>query len=158
MVLVLVINGHEKFNLENVSNIREIFTFMLIIITKDVWNPTLMITVDMSYISQNFTLFSLMLILFSLMCKYFIFSYWRFTNGPLYFVNNSLEQENLVLCISFFPGPKQSQMKLGFFEDYFFAKKSSWSTRTSREEHGGPKEPMWRDLGGRATYARFLLD
>jgi len=89
----------------------------------------------------------------------FYIDFWGFTNDPLYLVYNSAGQENPVLRIFNFQGPKRSQMDLGFFEDYFFMKTNTWSTGTSRAEPGGPKEPRWRGPGGgRATHARFLLE
>ena len=77
----------------------------------------------------------------------FYIDFWGFTNDPLYLVYNSAGQENPVLGIFNFQGPKRSQMDLGFFEDYFFMKTNTWSTRTSRAEPGGPKEPRWRGPG-----------
>ena len=62
---------------------------------------------------------------------------------------NSAEQENYVLCIFNFQGPSRTQKDLGFFEDYFSRKANTWSTRTSRADPGGPKEPRWRSpVGG----------
>ena len=103
-------------------------------------------------------IFQYICILYNVISMFYI-DFWGFTNDPLYLVYNSVGQENPVLRIFNFQGPKLSQMDLGFFEDYFFMKTNTWSTGTSRAEPGGPKEPRWRGpAGGRATHARFLLE
>jgi hypothetical protein len=58
-----------------------------------------------------------------------------------------------------FQGPKWSKIDQGFFVDYYFTKRMTWSTGTSREGPGGPKQTKWRGPGGgHPTHALSLLE
>jgi hypothetical protein len=53
----------------------------------------------------------MLLVVIIMFCIYL----WGFSIDPLYFGYNSVEQENLVLCILMFQGPSRPHFDLGFF-------------------------------------------
>jgi hypothetical protein len=81
-----------------------------------------------------------------------------FTNDPLNFGYNSAEQENSVLCIFYFQGPKQSQMELEFQDVNISSREASgvlgpheMGKEAQKRACGVPRK------GGRATLSLLPL-